>query len=47
MSWYLYLFIELGIEDVDIIVADVSDQDSIETMCGRTRVIIDVVGPVR
>ena len=43
----MYLFIELGIEDVDIIVADVSDQDSIETMCGRTRVIIDVVGPVR
>ena len=43
----MYLFIELGIEDIDIIVADICDQDSIEAMCGRTRVIVDVVGPVR
>lgn len=40
------LFVELGIEGVDVIVADVSDQDTLEVMCSQTKVVIDVVGPV-
>ena len=40
------LCVELGIEDVDIIVADVADQNSLEVMCSQTKVVIDVVGPV-
>jgi short subunit dehydrogenase-like uncharacterized protein len=36
---------ELDIHDVDVILADINDQRSIESMCGRARVVIDVVGP--
>ena len=35
-----------GIDGVDVLVADVSDQDSLEAMCGDTAVVIDCVGPV-
>ena len=35
-----------GIEDVDILVADVNDQASLEAMCATATVIIDCVGPV-
>ena len=35
-----------GIEDIDVLVADVADQGSLETMCARCTVIINCVGPV-
>lgn len=35
-----------GIEDVDILVADVADLGSLEAMCARCTVIINCVGPV-
>ena len=39
--------IESGIENVDVLVADVSDQNSLETMCAKATVVINCVGPVR
>ena len=36
----------LGIKGVDVVVADVNDQESIEAMCAKTRVVVNVVGPV-
>ena len=36
----------LGIKDIDVVVADVNDQESIEAMCAKTRVVVNVVGPV-
>lgn len=46
-TWQISLsfHIGLGIEDIPVIVADVSDEESLETMCSQTRVVIDVVGP--
>lgn len=38
--------IESGIEGVDILVADVYDQDSLDAMCAQASVIINCVGPV-
>jgi len=35
-----------GIEGIDAIVADVSDQASLEAMCAKTSVLINCVGPV-
>lgn len=35
-----------GITGVDVIVANVSDQASLETMCASTSVLINCVGPV-
>ena len=35
-----------GIEDVDVLVADVADLGSLEAMCARCTVIINCVGPV-
>ena len=37
---------ESGIEGIDVVVADVNDQDSLEAMCADATVIIDCVGPV-
>lgn len=37
---------DLGIEGIDILVADVNDEASIEAMCSKTKVLMDVVGPV-
>ena len=38
---------ESGIEGIDTIVADVSDQASLEAMCSKATVLINCVGPVR
>ncbi len=46
-NWSVDGIAELGIEGVDVIVADVSNEESIQAMCARTKVLIDVVGPVR
>ena len=35
-----------GIEGIDVLVADVGDQDSLERMCSAATVVIDCVGPV-
>lgn len=35
-----------GIDGVDVVVANVSDQASLETMCASTSVLINCVGPV-
>ena len=35
-----------GIEGVDVIAADVRDDDSLEEMCSKTKVLISCVGPV-
>ena len=35
-----------GLEGVDVVQADVGDQDSLETMCAKATVIINCVGPV-
>lgn len=40
------LCIDSGIEGIDILVADVADQDSLEAMCAKSTVIINCVGPV-
>lgn len=34
-----------GIENVDVVVADVSDEASLEAMCARTTVLLNCVGP--
>ena len=41
-----YVHTELGITGVDVMVADVSNEASIRAMCSKTRVVVDVVGPV-
>ena len=41
----MYLPIELDIVDVAVITADVSNEESLEEMCGRCRILLDVVGP--
>ena len=46
MLLVLPLILASGIEDVDVLVADVSDQSSIDAMCARASVVIDCVGPV-
>ena len=38
---------ESMIEGVDIIIADVNDQESLEAMCAKANVLINCVGPVR
>lgn len=38
-------FTDLGIEGVATMMADVYNEESIERMCGRASVILDVVGP--
>lgn len=35
-----------GIEGIDVIVADISEDASLESMCSKTSVIINCVGPV-
>ncbi len=35
-----------GIEGVDVVVADVNDQESLEALCSRASVLINCVGPV-
>ena len=35
-----------GVEGIDILIADVGDQDSLERMCAEADVVIDCVGPV-
>ena len=35
-----------GIEGIDLIVADVFEQESLEAMCAQATVIINCVGPV-
>ena len=35
-----------NLEHVEILVADVSDQDSLDKMAGRSRVVLNCVGPV-
>lgn len=37
---------EVGVEGVDVLVADVSDPASLEGMCARAVVLINCVGPV-
>ena len=39
--------VESGIEGIDTVVADVSDQTSLEAMCSKAAVLINCVGPVR
>ncbi|XP_064394864.1 saccharopine dehydrogenase-like oxidoreductase [Halichondria panicea] len=34
-----------GVEGIDILIADVGDQDSLERMCAEAEVVIDCVGP--
>lgn len=42
----LFMFVELGIEDAEYIIADVNIQKSLNHMCIRSHVIINCVGPV-
>ena len=42
----LAVLIASGIEGVDVLVADVADQDSLDAMCAKATVIINCVGPV-
>ena len=35
-----------NLEHVEILVADVSDQDSLDKMAGRSKVVLNCVGPV-
>ena len=39
-------FVASGIEGVDVIAADVSDDASLEEMCSKATVLISCVGPV-
>lgn len=41
-----YLFADLNIEDIDVVIADVNDEQSIFNMCSKSRVVLDIVGPV-
>ena len=45
-SLLLILHAASGIEGVDVIAADVADQDSLENMCAKATVVINCVGPV-
>lgn len=38
--------LELGCPDVPVVIADVNDVPSMESMCAQTQVIISCVGPV-
>ena len=46
----MFLFFNInsasGIEGIDVLVADVADQGSLEAMCAKCTVIINCVGPV-
>ena len=44
---FRYFALELGCPDVPVVIADVNDAPSMETMCAQTQVIISCVGPVR
>ena len=46
LSLLLILHAASGIEGVDVIAADVADQDSLENMCAKATVVINCVGPV-
>ena len=43
---HTHTYTELGISGIDIIVADVRDQDSLNSLCARASVLINCVGPV-
>ncbi|MFK7841440.1 MAG: trans-acting enoyl reductase family protein [Sphingorhabdus sp.] len=36
---------DIGLSDIEILVADASDEDALKTMCGRGKVVISTVGP--
>ena len=40
------LIVASGIEGIDVIAADVTDDASLEEMCSKTAVLISCVGPV-
>ncbi len=51
LQLYIYVLCLLyslasGVEGIDILIADVGDQDSLERMCAEADVVIDCVGPV-
>ena len=41
-----YCVLASGIEGIDVLVADVESQDSLDAMCAKATVIINCVGPV-
>lgn len=36
---------DIGLSDIEILVADASDEDTLKVMCGRGKVVISTVGP--